>query len=335
MVRWLHLGRPAGEAAKRPRRVWFSRLAAAVGAFVLFGMPLVALAAPEPVEGGDPAPPAQMADDDGGHALFNMTAMAPGERASRCLVVAYEGASATPVALRGSGGGSLDDELGMIVEVGTGGGATDCSGFSGSELYRGTLSGFLGQYGTDTAGLTTWEASNDAPSRTFKFTFALPQDTTAAGKSATADFAWQVDVPVPEPAPEPAAAPTEEPQAPTPAGGPETIEAAQPVEIGANESTTRERPFVIRPKVVAAGAHKAKAADPVPATALGQLEEVVGKLINGVAAVAPPVLKRSVFPATLVAVVIGFIGVQNRIDRNDPKLALAPLNAEPDLTFDQ
>jgi hypothetical protein len=47
------------------------------------------------------------------------------------------------------------------------------------------------------------------------------------------------------------------------------------------------------------------------------------------------VLKRSVFPATLVAVVIGFIGVQNRIDRNDPKLALAPLNAEPDLTFDQ
>ena len=35
------------------------------------------------------------------------------------------------------------------------------------------------------------------------------------------------------------------------------------------------------------------------------------------------------------AVVIGFIGVQNHIDRNDPKLAMAPLNAEPDLHFDQ
>jgi hypothetical protein len=32
--------------------------------------------------------------------------------------------------------------------------------------------------------------------------------------------------------------------------------------------------------------------------------------------------------------VVGFLSIQGRIDRNDPKLALAPAEAEPELTFD-
>jgi hypothetical protein len=42
---------------------------------------------------------------------------------------------------------------------------------------------------------------------------------------------------------------------------------------------------------------------------------------------------KSVFPSSLIFLVLGFLGVQNRIDRSDPKLALAPVSADPDLEF--
>ena len=42
---------------------------------------------------------------------------------------------------------------------------------------------------------------------------------------------------------------------------------------------------------------------------------------------------KSVFPASLIFLVLGFLIVQSRIDRSDPKLALAPVHADPDLEF--
>ena len=42
---------------------------------------------------------------------------------------------------------------------------------------------------------------------------------------------------------------------------------------------------------------------------------------------------KSVFPGLLIAMVLSFFGIQNRIDRNDPKLGLAPVFADPDLEF--
>jgi len=41
----------------------------------------------------------------------------------------------------------------------------------------------------------------------------------------------------------------------------------------------------------------------------------------------------SVFPGLLLGMVFCFFAVQNRIDRNDPKLRLAPVFADPDLEF--
>jgi hypothetical protein len=38
-------------------------------------------------------------------------------------------------------------------------------------------------------------------------------------------------------------------------------------------------------------------------------------------------------PLALFIIVLLFLLVQNRIDRRDPKLAAAPVNAEPELTF--
>ena len=42
---------------------------------------------------------------------------------------------------------------------------------------------------------------------------------------------------------------------------------------------------------------------------------------------------KSVFPGSLIFLVLGFLAVQSRIDRSDPKLALAPVHADPDLEF--
>jgi hypothetical protein len=42
---------------------------------------------------------------------------------------------------------------------------------------------------------------------------------------------------------------------------------------------------------------------------------------------------KTVFPLSLILIVAGFLVVQGRLDRNDPKLALAPVFADPDLEF--
>ena len=52
-----------------------------------------------------------------------------------------------------------------------------------------------------------------------------------------------------------------------------------------------------------------------------------------VARVAAKNADKSVFPGSLIFIVIGFLGVQNRIDRSDPKLALAQLGADQEVVF--
>ena len=42
---------------------------------------------------------------------------------------------------------------------------------------------------------------------------------------------------------------------------------------------------------------------------------------------------KSVFPGLLIAMVLCFFGVQSRIDRNDPKLGMSPIDGDPDLKF--
>jgi hypothetical protein len=60
----------------------------------------------------------------------------------------------------------------------------------------------------------------------------------------------------------------------------------------------------------------------------------LGELIKRIAQVAAEVGKRSAFPSGLLLLVLGFLSIQNRIDRRDPKLALAPVYPTPDLPFE-
>jgi hypothetical protein len=72
-----------------------------------------------------------------------------------------------------------------------------------------------------------------------------------------------------------------------------------------------------------------------PGTALPPLKAVpkvlkaLGRAVKAVAAHADD----SFFPGALLAIVMAFFAIQNRIDRNDPKLGLAPVFADPDLEF--
>lgn len=72
-----------------------------------------------------------------------------------------------------------------------------------------------------------------------------------------------------------------------------------------------------------------------PGTAIPPLKTVpkvlkaLGRAVKAVAAHADD----SFFPGALLAIVMAFFAIQNRIDRNDPKLGLAPVFADPDLEF--
>lgn len=59
----------------------------------------------------------------------------------------------------------------------------------------------------------------------------------------------------------------------------------------------------------------------------------LGELLRQIAHVAAEVGKRSAFPTGLLVLVFTFLALQNRIDRRDPKLALAPVHPTPDLPF--
>jgi hypothetical protein len=59
----------------------------------------------------------------------------------------------------------------------------------------------------------------------------------------------------------------------------------------------------------------------------------VPRIITQAGRVAAEATKRAAFPLVLLALVILFLAVQDRIDRRDPKLAQAPVHAGDDLDF--
>jgi hypothetical protein len=60
----------------------------------------------------------------------------------------------------------------------------------------------------------------------------------------------------------------------------------------------------------------------------------LGDAATEVAKAAAPAAKRAAFPLVLVALLLLFIALQNRLDSRDPKLAHAPVHRTPDLSFE-
>jgi hypothetical protein len=131
-------------------------------------------------------------DDDGGVSrLFNLTNMAPSVVRENCIRVDYAGSLASNVRLYGASSGSLGQYLDVAIDVGTGGSFDDCTGFSGSNIYSGTLSDFAATRTNFTNGLQGWNGATSGTNRTYRIRVTLKDDNDAQGLSATADFTWE------------------------------------------------------------------------------------------------------------------------------------------------
>jgi len=60
----------------------------------------------------------------------------------------------------------------------------------------------------------------------------------------------------------------------------------------------------------------------------------LGDAANEIAKAAAPAASRAAFPLVLVALLLLFLALQNRLDSRDPKLAHAPVHRSPDLAFE-
>lgn len=134
-----------------------------------------------------------LTDDDAGAPLFSLPDLVPGATAENCIQLTYAG-SVFPATVRlsGTGAGPLAPSLSMKVEAGTGGGFDDCKGFQPSgSLFEGTLESFLASHPAE-RGLEVFHPVADAPNRTFRFSFGLPETFQDQGEESTASFEWEV-----------------------------------------------------------------------------------------------------------------------------------------------
>jgi hypothetical protein len=260
-------------------------------------------------------------DDDEGSALFNLTNLAPGDVASRCVRVSYGGAGLAPLTLRGATAGSgLAEHLALTVEEGSGGGFASCDGFEGGVIFRGTLGEFAQTHHDYASGLPASLGKDGPQTGTFRFTIALLDTNAAQGRTASARFVWeaQADAPAGKPQPAPGSARPTPDIGETPpqgsaggsprTGGPPSARARRHPGSGAGESPGRP--------------DRAGEGEPGSSSSSGNALEA-----------ALAILQRAAFPAFLLLVVLLFLRLQERIDRKDPNLALAPIGDEPDLAF--
>jgi hypothetical protein len=114
----------------------------------------------------------------------------------------------------------------------------------------------------------------------------------------------------------PVGRPVVPPAGPTAPGVP-TVVAADPVPPRGIPSVIIDRPVVPVPTTRTPF---------IPAPALDEVPALIGKAFAGLG-------QRPTIPLVLLSIVVGFLLLQSRIDRRDPKLAAAPVGAEPELEF--
>jgi predicted ribosomally synthesized peptide with SipW-like signal peptide len=144
-------------------------------------------------------------DNDGGVALYSMSAAKPGESKSSCIKVTYKGTLPATVKLyTESAIGALGPYVNLKVEAGTQSSSTfpSCNEFtpaaSGATVYEGTLSAFATEHGTYANGITTnpasatkWETNNAV---VYKVTATVSASAPNSAQGATTGshaFTWE------------------------------------------------------------------------------------------------------------------------------------------------
>ena len=311
-------------AVARAARLLAAVAAVALGSSVTLGEGLAALRGLGSERASFSTAALEVSDDDAASALFTVSKVAPGQPLTRCIALSYRGPASAVVRLHGTSTGSgLDEALQMTVEAGSGGTFNDCSGFSGSVLlYRGSLAGFTATHGDVTSALDTFFPSQETETKAFRFSLTLDDAPEAQGRTASATFTWDAAELPPPPPPAP---PAPNPPAPAP---PEPA----PPAPAPTEPTTPPGPAPSEPTAAEAGA-RSSASGPKARTQPGAETGPQPSTFVLAGRLAKEVSEKAAFPIALLVVVGIFLMIQDRIDRKDPKLALAPVYAEPDLYF--
>jgi hypothetical protein len=268
----------------------------------------------------------------------------------------------------------LDNYLDLDVESGSGGGFGSCGGFSGTSIYHGTLAEFLstfpagspledwtptadgqrrtyritvrlrddqGAQGGKAAVNLVWRgrtlldtdvipSTTPTPSKTPTTTDTTPDKSDGSSSSTPSS-----DTTTGEGDGTSTSEPTDTPAADT------GTSADKPADHAATSGARHREPTVGAP---ATGAAR-RDAPPVETTphrahakrdggVVDKVTTALGDAANEVAKAAAPAAKRAAFPLVLVALLLLFIALQNRLDSRDPKLAHAPVHRTPDLSFE-
>ncbi len=307
------------------------------------------------------APVAFTLDVQANQATFQVSALKPGPVGQRCLVLRAAGGSANSAQMSATVDGTgLASYLDILIERGPAAAAGSCASMATSLVFAGSLGQFAAAHPSELQGVGI---ALDAPSSdaTVRITISLRDDNGAQGLSAGAVFSFQADdtsvasTPTPTGAPTPvtsvttvAGSPTGSPGAPsTPA--PSTSAGAT---TGTTSPTTRALPPTTRPTTGSSTSGRATvtptAQDPpdtpssTRAPASIQVSDPTGGDGSGITwSSIPEAVKTTVtltakatsVPALFLGLVFIFLVLQDRIDRNDPKLARAPMRPDPELVF--
>jgi predicted ribosomally synthesized peptide with SipW-like signal peptide len=138
-------------------------------------------------------------DNDGGSALYALTAAKPGDSKTSCIKVTYKGSLPATVKLyTPSSIGELGPQVTLKVEAGTqaSGSFPSCENFtpaaSGATLYEGTLAAFATEKNSYATGISTFPASatkwltNDAVVYRVTATLSASAPDSAQGKTTGA-----------------------------------------------------------------------------------------------------------------------------------------------------
>lgn len=324
---------------RRPGRCTVA-LAATVLAMSLLSVELsAAMLAAGPPPPGAADGTVTLTDDDGGSAMFHAEDLVPGRPVTRCIAVSYTaGGDPAEVRLFADAAGDLRRHLNLVVEVGSGGGFRDCTGFRGAVVYDGTLDRFVTAHGAAETSLPTLSTSGGPRSRVFRFTLEPRGVAAAQGRTATATFTWLLDAAAQPPPAQ--AGPAAEPAVPRPRLGAGDRPASPGTDAGPVAAGVQ-----LAPAASANGEVGRRAAssgtDPRPTPAHGEPTAAVARsrdggladLLAALGRMLAAVAERSVIPVLLLVVMLLFVAVQDRIDRGDPKLAQAPIERHPDLEF--
>jgi hypothetical protein len=307
-----------------------------------------------------------LADDTNGAALFTLSNLAPDATVNRCMTIAYAGAAPADVRLSADGQGSLAKYLDLTIEIGDGGGFGDCSGFTGAPVYSGTLDDLVTNHTAYASGVPLWptlttgsgvmlvsaHVQSTAPqllaatmdlsieARSSGTLTVSPAPTTPTTPTAPSEPTTHAS-PAPTPSTDDHKAPVPATPTPTPTTYPAPVAvpvapAATPVTVSHHHTHAKVKTYPAAPVATplpVAPRHPVVHRRPAHHHAAPHPPGAIKQAVKAILHAAVTGIERSPLSLTPLLLMLLFLLIQDRIDRRDPKLALAAAHADAQVLF--